>query len=611
MVAVAAAVLPATATASGSPAGPPPAPLTQPYQQCPAVYLDPSCGYLIDITNSGAKVLPPDASVGFYEGQDDILVGVQNDSSSPQPSIHIGVPGSGYESFGFDGDGLCTPGGDPVPPDCPFGPPGDPGDYWGPDAQLTADSGTTDSGTVTFPTPLQPGQYTYFSLESPFNGATVVTGSQNNVVQTQLTDNNTQFGARISDPSPVNVQDTATIMPAQVNGKSPMGGSITFTVYSDPNCTNQAAGVAPMTVAVPSGSNSVTSPQFGANLPSNARYYVQAAYTGDRGLGGNFDPSSTNCGDETVTFGTPPQKAPANVTTTLNGSNGAPGASITVPTGTAVTDRATVTSNGAPASGRVTYRVYSDPACTQAVPGVILGSPVSPNGVYPASNSVTLPLGTYYFQAFYSGNATVAPGKSTCGSEVLTVAPPCNCLSLAGYLNSFHVFGNESTRLEFNFHSAITCTTGAGGCAGSVTVFAPRGATFIDTSRARNGATGLKLRKSTAVLTFNCAGPCAAKTIQPAVTLQWVALKTVKVKVKRGNRFVKVKRTVPIRSFLPQGRAKKTIKVTLVEVCNGIKRTVVLSIKFDKHGQVDYKASDLNGDGRPDGGRLNDLNGFV
>ena len=86
---------------------------------------------------------------------------------------------------------------------------------------------------------------------------------------------------------------------------------------------------------------------------------------------------------------------------------------------------------------------------------------------------------------------------------------------------------------------------------------------------------------------------------------------TIKVKVKRGHRFVKVKKTIPIRSFTPKGRAKKTIKIKLIESCNGATKTVVLSIKFDKHGQVNYKQSDLNGDGRPDGGKLNDLNGFV
>lgn len=35
-----------------------------------------------------------------------------------------------------------------------------------------------------------------------------------------------------------------------------------------------------------------------------------------------------------------------------------------------------------------------------------------------------------------------------------------------------------------------------------------------------------------------------------------------------------------------------------------------LTIHFDKHGQVDYKRSDLNGDRRPDGKQLSDLTGF-
>jgi hypothetical protein len=454
---------------------------------------------------------------------------------------------------------------------------------------------------VNFPTPLQPGQFTYFSLESPFSGATVVAGNQNDVLQTQLSDGSSQFGARISEPSPTNVTDTGTINPAQ---STPPTGSLTFTVYSDPGCTQAVAG--PFTVAL-SGSNSATSPSFGANLPNNAVYYVQATYPGDS----KYDATSTNCGDETLTFGTPPSKPAASITTNLTGSNGASGPSITVPTGTSVKDTAAVTFNGQPSGGTVTYNVYMDSSCTTQVSGVVLGFSHAPNGSYASSAAVSLPNGTYYFQATYSGKKGVAAGKSTCGAEVLTVAPPCNCLSLAGYLNAFHVFGAESTRLEFNFHSAINCTAGAGGCSGSIKVFAPRGAKFIDSSKARNGATGIKLKKSTAVISFNCAGPCAAKTIQPAVTLQWVAFKTVKVRVRRGRKFVRIRKTVPVRSFLPQGRANRVMKVTLVETCNGIKRTVVLKIKFDKHGQVDYKQSDLNGDGRPDGGRLNDRNGFV
>jgi hypothetical protein len=194
---------------------------------------------------------------------------------------------------------------------------------------------------------------------------------------------------------------------------------------------------------------------------------------------------------------------------------------------------------------------------------------------------------------------------------VLTVGPPCNCTSLSAYLNRFRTFGAASTRLEFNFHSAIKCTTGAGGCSGTLTVFAPRGAMFIDSRRVRNGATGVKLKRSTAVIAFKCSGQCSARTIQPAITLQWVAFKKVTVLVRRGQRFVRFTKTIPIRSFMPSGRAGKTIKVRVVESCHGATKTVVLKIKFDKHGQVDYRHSDLNGDGRADRGKLTNRNGFI
>ena len=73
-------VMPGTAAASGSPLGPPTLPTSAPFQQCPALDLDSSCGYLIDITPSGGKVLV-DPRTGFYDkGGDDVLVGVQNDS---------------------------------------------------------------------------------------------------------------------------------------------------------------------------------------------------------------------------------------------------------------------------------------------------------------------------------------------------------------------------------------------------------------------------------------------------------------------------------------------------------------------------------------------------
>jgi hypothetical protein len=166
----------ASASASYGSAQGPALPVSAPFQQCPAVYKDTSCGYLIDISDGAQPTVLVDSGIEFYEGEDDVLVGVQNDSSVPVGSLHLGVPGSGSGSFAFDYDGMCNPRAVPVPAECPFGPGLGPAyGYWGPDAELTAAS--ADDGSVTFPVPLQPGQYTYFALEAA-PGSVVVAGSR-------------------------------------------------------------------------------------------------------------------------------------------------------------------------------------------------------------------------------------------------------------------------------------------------------------------------------------------------------------------------------------------------------------------------------------------------
>jgi hypothetical protein len=593
----------ASAGASGSSQGPPSLPTSAPFAQCAAVYEDPSCGYLIDVTNAAQPTVLVDPSIGYYEKEDDVLVGVQNDSSGPIGSIHVGVAGSGYGSFAFDGDGLCTPGGGPVPIECPFGPPGDPGDYFGPNTVLTASS--PDDGTVSFPTPLQPGQYTYFSLESPFLGATVLAGTHNDAIATSLSDG-TNVGVRVSDPSPVAVTDTATLHGAKAL-KAPVGKKVIYHLYSDPGCTQEI-----LIAGKPAGGEKeiVTegilpaSDPVGAALATNAVYYWKASYEGDP----ENEAVEGNCGDETMTFGTPPSKPQASIATTLSSADGQHGAQITVGPGTAVNDTASVTLNGQAQSGRVTYYLYSDAACKVQVPGANLGNAVFANGQYAPSATVALPLGAYYFQAIYSGNAGTLGGRSVCGAEVLNVVPPCACAAVKAYMNNFHIFGAGSTRLEMQLNVAVECTTGSGkGCASEVVVHAPRGAKFIDTAKHPKG---VKAAKPSDTLKFTCAGPCATRTIERA-TLTWLALKT---KAKRHGKH-KTTITRPIASFLPQGRAGKNKVVTLETVCFGPNGAIVrgqskFTIHFDRHGQVEYKKSDLNGDGRSDGRQLTDLTGF-
>jgi hypothetical protein len=417
------AALVPSAGATGSAQGPPAGPTTPPFFQCPAIGLDTSCEFLVDVTDANPASNPivlRDSSQGFYDGGDDVTVAVQNDSSAPLSSIHLGLKGSGADSFGFDGDGLCNPPTGPSPEGCPFGPPGNnesPFDYYGPDAEFVIDPETADSGMVVFPTPLQPGQYTYFALEAnPFGGIYVTAGTANDAIGSTLTDtaNSEVFpGPAITMPAPANVTDQATI-----NGPNAAfaTGTVTYRVYSDPGCTKEVfkSEVTGTEGVIPS------SAPVGEALPTNANYYWMVEYSGNEGEHPNSK-NASYCGNEVMTFGTPPVAA-GTVSTSLVASNGVSGAQITVPAGTAVHD--TVAVAGSPQSGRVTYYLFSDSTCTTQIKTVNLGGGIASNGAFPASATVTLPTGTYYFQAAYSGGGGVSGSRSPCGSEVLTVVTP-------------------------------------------------------------------------------------------------------------------------------------------------------------------------------------------
>ena len=170
------------------------------FTQCPPVRLDSGCALLINVTSAGATILQ-DSTQGPYEDDEDALIGVQNNSSSPISSIPLSVPGAtGHRAdlFGFDQDGLCNPGGPPVPNGCaapagtspcgpelqscsfprPAGQPAgyvEPGaltsntqnGYEGPTSWFSNVSADESSGVVNFSPAIPPGGSTYFSLELP------------------------------------------------------------------------------------------------------------------------------------------------------------------------------------------------------------------------------------------------------------------------------------------------------------------------------------------------------------------------------------------------------------------------------------------------------------
>ena len=94
---------------------------------------------------------------------------------------------------------------------------------------------------------------------------------------------------------------------------------------------------------------------------------------------------------------------PTTLSTSLSGG-GQSGDTITVTEGTAVSDKATLSgANAATATGKVTYKVYSDKECKSLLASA--GEVEAAGGTVPASNSQTLSPGTYYWQASYTGDS--------------------------------------------------------------------------------------------------------------------------------------------------------------------------------------------------------------
>ena len=145
------------ATAAAATAAP-----SAPFTQCPPVGRAPSCGILIVVNPDGSTAVLGDGNVGPYDGGDDTLVGVQNNTTKAISGLKLS---SSLPIFDLDGDGICG-GFSPSPPGCPFGPTG----YEGPNTNFSSTSG--NSGNVLFTNGgLAPGASTYFGLESVVQAA--------------------------------------------------------------------------------------------------------------------------------------------------------------------------------------------------------------------------------------------------------------------------------------------------------------------------------------------------------------------------------------------------------------------------------------------------------
>jgi hypothetical protein len=183
------------------------------------------------------------------------------------------------------------------------------------------------------------------------------------------------------------------------------GGTVIYAAYTNSACTS--GGLLAGSVAVTNGVVPGSSPLRFTNAGT---WYWQASYSGDA----NNTSATSTCADEILVIG----QNNATIATTLSESSGV--------IGDTVHDSSALTGVTPTAGGTVTYTVYNDNAC-----GSVFGSPsikTVTNGVVPDSNAVTFNnLGTWHWEAVYSGDANNVGASSGCSSEPLTIAAASMC----------------------------------------------------------------------------------------------------------------------------------------------------------------------------------------
>lgn len=139
------------------------------FPQCPAVGANTGCQLLITINPGGGFTVAADPNApnnGPYDGVEDTLVGVVNNSGVPVSSLAIS---SNTDIFGFDGDGPCTV--TPNPGNCNSS---DPNGYGGPGVTFSNITNNNQTGVINFTPALANNGTAWFGLEEALTASSIV-----------------------------------------------------------------------------------------------------------------------------------------------------------------------------------------------------------------------------------------------------------------------------------------------------------------------------------------------------------------------------------------------------------------------------------------------------
>ncbi len=140
------------------------------FTECPATGNNTGCEFLITINPGGGLSIAQDTTApnnGPYDGIDDTLVGVVNNSGGPVSSFALS---STLTIYGFENDGPCTE--TPGPTGCGASP----NNYGGPGVTFSGINAAKTSGTINFGPALANGGTAWFGLEEALS-ITSLTGS--------------------------------------------------------------------------------------------------------------------------------------------------------------------------------------------------------------------------------------------------------------------------------------------------------------------------------------------------------------------------------------------------------------------------------------------------
>jgi uncharacterized repeat protein (TIGR01451 family) len=262
------------------------------------------------------------------------------------------------------------------------------------------------------------------------------------------------------------VTDQATV---SGTGAGTPTGTVDFTFFANANCngTGTSAGTGTLSSGV-ANSNSEGPLTAGS-------YSFKATYSGDA----NYEGSTGSCEPFTVAKAT---------TTTLTAVQLAGTTVTSVPLGSTVTDKATVSGTGAGTpTGTVAFTFFSNGACTGT--GTSAGNSKALSGGVATSNAEgPLTAGSYSFQATYSGNGNYKTSTGDCepftvgqgmtatttavkqgGSTVTSVALGSSVTDQATVTGTGA--GTPTGTVSFTFFSNGACT-GTGSDAGTGTLAA-------------------------------------------------------------------------------------------------------------------------------------------